>query len=227
MPHTKIYKDMKKIVFAKVLVLAAMLMGSASAHAQINLGNILSGIAGKNGKGESSEASSASGLLSGLTSIFSKDKQASTENIVGTWEYSEPAITFESDNLLTKAGAGIASNKLEEKLQEQLSKIGIDKGAFTITFNEDGTFTETFGEKSIKGKWKVEDSKLNLVFGQKAIPINTQLNGNKLMIVTDATKILDLIKGIASKSSNSNIQTISTLMKGIDGMNAGLTLVKK
>lgn len=218
---------MKKIVFAKVLVLAAMLMGSACANAQINLGNILSGIAGKNGKGESSEASSASGLLSGLTSIFSKDKQASTENIVGTWEYSEPAITFESDNLLTKAGAGIASNKLEEKLQEQLSKIGIDEGAFTITFNEDGTFTETFGEKSIKGKWKVEDSKLNLVFGQKAIPINTQLNGNKLMIVTDATKILDLIKGIASKSSNSNIQTISTLMKGIDGMNAGLTLVKK
>ena len=218
---------MKKIVFAKVLVLAAMLMGSASTNAQINLGNILSGIAGKNGKGESSEASSASGLLSGLTSIFSKDKQASTENIVGTWEYSEPAITFESDNLLTKAGAGIASNKLEEKLQEQLSKIGIDKGAFTITFNEDGTFTETFGEKSIKGKWKVEDSKLNLVFGQKAIPINTQLSGNKLMIVTDATKILDLIKGIASKSSNSNIQTISTLMKGIDGMNAGLTLVKK
>lgn len=218
---------MKKIVFAKVLVLAAMLMGSASTNAQINLGNILSGIAGKDGKGESSEASSASGLLSGLTSIFSKDKQASTENIVGTWEYSEPAITFESDNLLTKAGAGIASNKLEEKLQEQLSKIGIDKGAFTITFNEDGTFTETFGEKSIKGKWKVEDSKLNLVFGQKAIPINTQLNGNKLMIVTDATKILDLIKGIASKSSNSNIQTISTLMKGIDGMNAGLTLVKK
>ena len=227
MPHTKNIKDMKKIVFAKVLVLAAMLMGSASTNAQINLGNILSGIAGKDGKGESSEASSASGLLSGLTSIFSKDKQASTENIVGTWEYSEPAITFESDNLLTKAGAGIASNKLEEKLQEQLSKIGIDKGAFTITFNEDGTFTETFGEKSIKGKWKVEDSKLNLVFGQKAIPINTQLNGNKLMIVTDATKILDLIKGIASKSSNSNIQTISTLMKGIDGMNAGLTLVKK
>ena len=227
MPRTKNIKDMKKIVFAKVLVLAAMLMGSASAHAQINLGNILSGIAGKNGNGESSEASSASGLLSGLTSIFSKDKQASTENIVGTWEYSEPAITFESDNLLTKAGAGIASNKLEEKLQEQLSKIGIDEGAFTITFNEDGTFTETFGEKSIKGKWKVEDSKLNLVFGQKAIPINTQLNGNKLMIVTDATKILDLIKGIASKSSNSNIQTISTLMKGIDGMNAGLTLVKK
>ena len=227
MPRTKNIKDMKKIVFAKVLVLAAMLMGSASTNAQINLGNILSGIAGKNGKGESSEASSASGLLSGLTSIFSKDKQASTENIVGTWEYSEPAITFESDNLLTKAGAGIASNKLEEKLQEQLSKIGIDKGAFTITFNEDGTFTETFGEKSIKGKWKVEDSKLNLVFGQKAIPINTQLNGNKLMIVTDATKILDLIKGIASKSSNSNIQTISTLMKGIDGMNAGLTLVKK
>ena len=227
MPRTKNIKDMKKIVFAKVLVLAAMLMGSACANAQINLGNILSGIAGKNGKGESSEASSSSGLLSGLTSIFSKDKQASSENIVGTWEYSEPAITFESDNLLTKAGAGIASNKLEEKLQEQLSKIGIDEGAFTITFNEDGTFTETFGEKSIKGKWKVEDSKLNLVFGQKAIPINTQLNGNKLMIVTDATKILDLIKGIASKSSNSNIQTISTLMKGIDGMNAGLTLVKK
>ena len=148
-------------------------------------------------------------------------------SIVGTWEYSEPAIVFESDNLLTKAGAGLAANKIEDKLQEQLSKFGINPGAFSITFNADGTFTETFGEKKFNGKWKVEDSQLHLVFGKKSIPINTQLSGKKLMFVTDATKLLDLVKAVGSKSTNSTISTVTTLMKGVDGMQAGLTLVKK
>ena len=73
----------------------------------------------------------------------------------------------------------------------------------------------------------MEDSQLHLVFGKKSIPINTQLSGKKLMFVTDATKLLDLVKAVGSKSTNSTISTVTTLMKGVDGMQAGLTLVKK
>ena len=221
----KYNKVMKRHAFSALLVLALAFAGSSDACAQINLGNILGNLTGK--KEAAQQQSQASGLLSGITSIFSKDKLASKNSIVGTWEYSEPAIVFESDNLLTKAGAGLAANKIEDKLQEQLSKFGINPGAFSITFNADGTFTETFGEKKFNGKWKVEDSQLHLVFGKKSIPINTQLSGKKLMFATDATKLLDLVKAVGSKSTNSTISTVTTLMKGVDGMQAGLTLVKK
>lgn len=218
---------MRKNVLSMLMAFVALFVGSTDVFSQIDLGNILGNLAGSRNKTETTSLSSTSGLLSGLTSIFSKDKQATKDNIVGTWEYSEPAIVFESDNLLTKAGASLASDKIETKLQEQLSKSGIESGAFSVTFNEDGTFSETFNSRTIRGKWKVEDSKLNLVFGNKSIPVNTQLTGNKLMFVTDATKLLDLVKTIASKSSNGSLQTVTSLMQSVDGLQAGLTLVKK
>ena len=115
---------MKKNVLIKTLVIALMLAGSATANAQIDLGSILGSLTGKSSSKENT--SSTTNLLSGLTNIFSSEKQASKNNLVGTWEYSEPAIVFESDNLLAKAGASIASSKIEDKLQEQLSKFGFE-----------------------------------------------------------------------------------------------------
>ncbi len=212
---------MKKLIFKSVVV-AVMLMCSVGASAQIDLGSILGGITG------AGSPSSGDDIVSNLTSVFSGKKQATSDKLVGTWVYSEPAIVFQSDNFLAKAGAKIAAGKIEKSLQTQLGKYGIKPGAFTITFNSDGTFTETFGKKTLKGKWTVKDSKLNLTFsGKKAIPITTQLESKKLMLVTDATKLLNLVKTVASSSNNSNLQTVSALMKSVNGMQAGLTLVKK
>ena len=61
----------------------------------------------------------------------------------------------------------------------------------------------------------------------KTIPITTQLEGNQLLFVTDASKLLDFVKNISSKSSNSNIKTITKLMDNVTGMQAGLTMKKK
>jgi hypothetical protein len=220
-----------KNYFIKLSALLVMLVCVESAQAQFNLGNILGGVlGGKSSEKTTSESTKTSDLISGLTSIFSSEKQASQESIVGTWVYSEPAIVLSSDNFLTNAAAKLAAGKVEDKLSEVLSKYGIKAGALTITFNEDGTFTETIGTKKISGKWTITDSKLNLTFGKlasKTIPVTTQMENNKLMFVTDATKLLDFVKNIASKSTNSKIQTITSLMKSVNGMEAGLTLERK
>ena len=220
-----------KNYFIKLSALLVMLVCVESAQAQFNLGNILGGVlGGKSSEKTTSESTKTSDLISGLTSIFSSEKQASQQSIVGTWIYSEPAIVLSSDNFLTNAGAKLAAGKVEDKLAEVLSKYGIKAGALTITFNEDGTFTETIGTKKISGKWTITDSKLNLTFGKlasKTIPVTTQLENNKLMFVTDATKLLDFVKNIASKSTNSKIQTITSLMKSVNGMEAGLALERK
>ena len=203
--------------FWKVAALSVMMMFSAQSQAQ-SLGDVLNAIGSQQG----------SSVAQGLTSIFSSDKQATAEKLIGTWNYTEPAIVFTSDNILAKAASKIAANKVESKLQEQLSKYGIKPGSFSMTFNEDGTFTETLKGKTTKGTWQVKDSKLILsVVGIQALSITTQIDGKDLQFVTDATKLLNLFKTMGAKSSNQNIKTIASLMKSVKGMQAGITMKKQ
>ena len=203
--------------FWKVAALSVMMMFSAQSQAQ-SLGDVLNAIGSQQG----------SSVAQGLTSVFSSDKQATAEKLIGTWNYTEPAIVFTSDNILAKAASKIAANKVESKLQEQLSKYGIKPGSFSMTFNEDGTFTETLKGKTTKGTWQVKDSKLILsVVGIQALSITTQIDGKDLQFVTDATKLLNLFKTMGAKSSNQNIKTIASLMKSVKGMQAGITMKKQ
>ena len=208
---------MKKTMM-KMMTAVLMLLAAPNVHAQ-DWQSVLNGVLGG---GQSED------IISGITSIFSSDKQATTNNIIGTWSYSEPAIMFTSDNLLTKLAAKVAANKLEDKLQSYLTQYGIKPGALVLTFKEDGTCTETLNGKTMKGKWQVKDSKLILTLGGiKALQITTQIDGKNMMFVTDATKLLKLFKSVGAKSNNKNIQTVTSLMKGVDGMQAGVTLKKK
>ena len=204
---------MKKNVL-KAAVLSVMMMFSAQVSAQ-TLGDVLGALSNDN-------------VASNLTSVFSSNKQATAEKLIGTWSYSEPAIVFTSNNLLAKAASKIAANKVENKIQEQLSKYGIAPGTFSMTFKEDSTFTETLKGKTTQGTWTVQDSKLVLsIVGVKALSITTQIDGKDLQFVTDATKLLNLFKTLGAKSNNSSIRTAASLMKSVNGMQAGVTLRKQ
>ena len=206
-------KNMMKMMAAVLMLLAAPCVNAQ------DLGSILNSVLGG---GQTED------IVSGITSIFSSDKQANKNNIIGTWSYAEPAIVFTSDNLLTKVAAKVAANKLETKLQSYLTQYGIKPGALVLTFNEDGTCTETLNGKTMKGKWEVKDSKLILTLGGiKALQITTQIDGKDMQFVTDATKLLNLFKTVGAKSSNQNIKTIASLMKSVKGMQAGITMRKQ
>ena len=197
---------------------ALMMAATPSVNAQ-DLGSVLNNVLNSGQVGD---------VASNLTSVFSSDKQATANNIIGTWSYTEPAIVFTSSNVLTKVAAKVAANKMENKIQEQLSKYGIKPGALVLTFNEDGTCSETLNGKTMKGQWTVENSKLKLTLGGvKALSITTQIDGKDMQFVTDATKLLNLFKTMGAKSNNSQIKTLTSLMKSVDGMQAGVTLRKQ
>ena len=101
----------------KMAVICLMALFTQGATAQTDLGSILGNVLGSGNTG--------SDLASGLTSIFSSKKQATTRNLVGTWVYEEPAIVLSSSNVLTNAAAKVAANTAEKKLQAQLEKVGI------------------------------------------------------------------------------------------------------
>ena len=214
---------MKRLVC--LVALAMGLMGSVNVSAQSDLGGVLKGVLGGS---KNSNSSSGDDIISSLTSVFSSKKQASASSIVGTWNYTEPAIVLQSDNFITNAAAKLATKKVESKLQSYLNGIGVAPGTFSMTFNEDGTFTETLKVHTTSGTWQVTDSKLQLTIAQLAnVSITTQLDGKNLQFVTDASKLLTLFKTIGANSGNATVSTITSLMKGVNGMQAGITLKKQ
>ena len=217
---------MKKNVL-KMAVVGMMLMTTNGMSAQIDLKGLADQVLG--GSSSSQQGGNNTGdLIQNLTTVFSKNKQAKSDNLVGTWSYTEPAIVLNSGNFLSNAAYKIAANKIESKLQSYLTQYGIKPGTFTMTFNEDGTFSETLKGKTMKGKWAIQDEKLVLTIGKvKALKITTQVSGSEMQLVTDATKLLTMFQSFGANSSNSSIKTAAALLKGVKEMQAGITLKKQ
>lgn len=218
---------MKKNVF-RMALLSSMFMMTTGVSAQIDLNSIANSVLNGGNQSAATNSDNGGNLIKSLTTIFSSNKQANDNNIVGTWSYSEPAIVLNSGNFLTNAAYKVAANKVENKIQIYLSQYGITPGTFTMTFNADGTFSETLKGKTMKGKWKIQDQKLLLTVGKmKAVKITTQISGKEMQLVTDATKLLQMFQSFGAKSSNSNIKTAASLLKGAKEMQAGITLKKQ
>lgn len=177
-----------------------------------NLGTILGGLGGLQGIGD---------IISGTLGI-------TTTEIAGTWTYTEPAVLFESDNLLTKAGGQLAAQTIAKKLDTYYQKVGIKPGKMTMTFDNNGNFTQTIGSKTQSGTYTVNNGQVSLTYqgGTKQLVGTTQFSGNNLVIVMDVTKLLDYVKTAAASINNSQLSQISSLANSVSGMKAGLKFTK-
>ena len=106
---------MKK--FLSTSFIAAILLSSISCGG--GLPNILTGTDG-NGTGTNNGAVDIiTGVLGALTN------QTSASSIVGSWTYTEPAVQFESDNLLSQIGSSALNKKAESTITKYYEKIGV------------------------------------------------------------------------------------------------------
>ena len=156
--------------------------------------------------------------------------KSTTTDITGTWQYSGSAISFESDNLLQKAGGAAAAGVAEEKLNEQLEKLGIKKGQMSFTFSADSTFTVQVGSRKLPGTYTFDNAnqKINLKFA-KLLSVNATLKAtsSSMDLLFNSDKLLKIIVYISGKSSNSTLQAISSLAESYDGMMLGFSLQKQ
>lgn len=183
------------------------------------LGGIMSAIGGGN-KGGS--------ILSGLSTIFDATKGATKDRIVGSWTYTEPAVVFSSNNVLSGIGGKVAAQAIEKELQTQLEKAGIKKGMMTMTFNKDGKFTQVIGKRTTAGTYTISNHNVVLNYGGKVKQIvgTTQLDGNDLLIVMDASKLLKYANVLGALTGNSAMKSIGSAVSSLDGMEIGLKLNK-
>ena len=191
---------------------------TTSGSSQNILGGILSGIAGGSG----------SSVASALSTIFDKNKVATADELVGTWEYTEAAVVFESNNAVKDMGGKVASAAIEKKLQSEFSKFGIKKGQMKMTFDKDGNFTQTLGRQTLTGTYTTSGKQVVLTYstGLKQLVGTTQLDGNDLLIVMDVSKLLKYAGSLGQLTGNSTISSLGSLLGSYDGMEVGLKLEK-
>ena len=190
-------------------------MTSMNASAQIDLGNL--------GK----VVSSAIGAEAG--SIITSKNNVSKENIIGTWTYKQPSISFESNDLLKQAGGQLTSAAIEKKLAEQFTKVGITAGKFLITFGSDNTFsTIKNGVVTTSGTYVLNGSKITFSYLENSAKITgyAQMKNGLLSISFDSSKVLDVMSKMSKYSANTTLSTISSLAGSFNAMKTGVALAK-
>ncbi len=168
------------------------------------------------------QAQSVKKLLKAVTGITSQD-------FIGTWDYEGAAVNFKTNNLLKKAGGSVAASKLENELDERLSKLGFKPGVTTFVFNEDETFSNVTDGKTVKGTYSYDKSTgyitLNYI---NHIPVKAKVTGTsgKISLLFEADSFLTLVTFVGSNSGISVIKNVTSLLQSYDGMMVGIELKK-
>ncbi len=207
------------------LVATVALAMPMAANAQLT--DVLKKIGGSSDS-SSSSSSTISNLVSGVVGSLLGTNKLTVKNLAYTWTYSEPCIVMESDNVLSKIGGAVASDKLEDTLASFLEKIGFTAGKVVMTLKDDNTGTITISGKDVKINWDVDGSDFILTVMKKDIRINANISGNNLQLAMSIDKLLDLMDAICSGvgSISSIGSVLEKLVSSYDGLYLGLQFSK-
>ena len=174
-----------------------------------------------------------------LKDLFNKDNISKVVNAVtgqtqaidmtGTWSYEGSAVEFESENLLMQAGGVAAASVAENKLDEQLTKVGIKAGQMSFTFNADSTFTSKVGKRTMNGtySYNAATKQVSLKY-LRLVNLNAKVNctAESMELLFNSDKLLKLLAFIGSKTNSTALKTVSSLADSYDGMMVGFELKK-
>lgn len=180
---------------------------------------------------ESLNGSGSLGEVGNIVQNLISTDNIEIKDIAGTWEYSAPAVSFKSDNLLKKAGGAAAATSLEGKLSTYYKYANIQ--SMKLEIKEDSTFTMSLKRTSLKGDI-TKDEEGNFFFNYKVAgrinigTIQTYLtkSGNTLDVTYDVSKLIKLIEKVGTYTGNSTVKGISSLLNEYDGVTAGFKMKK-
>lgn len=217
-------KLLKKIA----LILAVMACSANMTNAQ-SLSDILSKLGGSGSSTSSSSQNSTSSTLGNLLEGIFSSSNITVADLTGNWTTKGPAVCFQGDNFLKKAGGVAAASALETKLQPYYTKYGLTGASLVI--NKDATFTLTIKKLKMSGTITEGSEKGVFVFNFKVVnkinigKVNTyvQKTSKTMDVMFDATKLISIVNAVAKVSGISAAKTLSTLLNSYDGLCVGFS----
>lgn len=182
-----------------------------------------------------STANAASPLdyLGGVVSSLTSTTNFEISDIVGTWDYQSPAVSFKSDNALNKIGGAAASSALEEKLASYYNTAGLN--TLVLTVNSDDSFTMKMRSVTLTGTITKDGDGGNLTFhfsafGKVSIGAVSAMAEksalNDLTLTFDVSRVVGILEKVGSVANIASIKTLTSLLSSYDGLYAGARLKK-
>ncbi len=216
--------------FITLCIAAIVSLSSMTAQAQ-SLKDILGGLAGSSDSTKTSSSNPLGALGSVLGNVLANDK-FTVDDIVGSWNYSSPAVSFQSDNALKKIGGAGAATAVENKLAPYYKTIGLT--STTLTVDADHNFTMKLGVAQLKGTIeKAEDGGLVFAFnafgkiGLGKVSAHATKAGSTLNLTFDATKLIQILTKVAGVLNNTTLKAVTDLVNSYDGIYIGFKLNKQ
>ena len=209
---------MKKIA----AILASLMLVASAANAQNILGNILNSVTGGN-VGET------------VGNVLNSVLGGGQVDLTGIWTYGGVGAAVRSDNILSTVAGNAAISTIETKADNILGKAGINPGAATFTFNQDGSFSFKAGRlPAITGTYVQNGNAVTMKFGRQLTflqldgTVSATTNGCKILFngekfMTFAQKVIEYAKKITTSYGVATVGNILTTAKSVD---AGFKLTR-
>lgn len=221
----------KSIITAVILAFAGMPVCAQ------NLSDILGGLGeALGGNGQSSQNQTGQNNNGGsstlgniLEGVFSSSN-ITVSDMAGVWTSNGPAVCFQSDNFLQKAGGIAAASMIESKLSPYYNQYGLNGAVMTI--NTDGTFSMKLKNITLKGNITQTTEKGVFQFTFTAlgsvklgsIKTYVQKSYNTLSVMFDASKLKNLISGIAKIVNIQIVKTLTSILDSYQGLCVGFRM---
>ena len=211
----------------KNIIIVLALLTALPAMASGDLKDLLNSVT--SGKSSSDNNSNPLGSLGSVISNLTASSSFELADLQGTWDYQSPAVTFQSDNVIQKAGGAAAASTSEGKMAPYYEKAGIT--SLQLTVDAENNFTMKLKRGSLKGTVS-KDEQGNLEFNFSAfgkiklgkVSAFATKSGNTLNLTFDVSKLISIVKSVSSVSGISSLNTISSLLSSYDGIYAGFKL---
>lgn len=222
-------KRIKTILFALIAMASVANMANAQS---------LSDILGKIGSATGSSSSSSdnkSGLgdtLGNLLEGVFSSSNLSVADLQGKWTASGPAVAFQGDNFLKKAGGVAAAAAIESKLAPYYRQYGLNGAVLTV--DNAGNFTLSVKKIKLKGIITETSEKGVFDFNFQAfgkIKIGSmkayiQKSYSSMDVMFDATKMLKLMTTLGKVTNLKTISAITSILNSYDGLCVGFKMSK-
>lgn len=221
----------------KSIITAVILAFTGMPVCAQNLSDILGGLGeALGGNGQSSQNQTGQNNNGGsstlgniLEGVFSSSN-ITVSDMAGVWTSNGPAVCFQSDNFLKKAGGVAAASMIESKLSPYYNQYGLNGAVMTI--NTDGTFSMKLKNITLKGNITQTTEKGVFQFTFTAlgsvklgsIKTYVQKSYNTLSVMFDASKLKNLISGIAKIVNIQIVRTLTSLLDSYEGLCVGFRM---
>lgn len=183
-------------------------------------------------KQSSQSGDSTLGQIGDFISNMTASSDINLDDLAGTWNYSSPAVSFQSDNALQKIGGATAATALENKLAPYYKTAGVTNLVMTVA--EDHSFSMKMRLATVNGVIEKDESG-KLIFNFKALnKINlgkveamATKSGETLNLTFDVSRLISIVEKVAAISKDSTFQTLSTILSSYDGIFAGFKLKRQ